>query len=215
MDWALLHAIVLLTLPVSLVVALWYAGVKLPGDGSSIKRIVGVVVLVVLINVFTHALTPWYPYWQWAIPAACAIVFVAFARRVRHRRIGSVAFLLACLLVEEHAWMVGDGYTHLAWKGFFPKSGATRAGSVLESFAKDNGDVLVPEGWLDTPGLLVPQPSESEMRYFARPDLEMHWYTKLVGFAKNSESRELAVWCPGGRISEVKDRLEVRVREKK
>jgi hypothetical protein len=120
-----------------------------------------------------------------------------------------------CLGLEEHAWMVGNEYSHVGWKGFFPTSGAKRAGSFLESFGKDNGDVLVPEGWLDTPGALVPQPSESEMRYFARPELEMRWYTNLVRFAKNSESRELAVWCPGGRISEVKDRLELRVREMK
>ena len=210
MDWALLHAIVLLALPVSLVAALWYAGVKLPGDWASIKRILGVVLLVMVIGV-----TGIRADWQWIVPGMCAIIFAALASNARARRIGTIAFLAVCVVLYHDADSPGVGYSRLSGRRLFYASGEKRAGALLEDFAKDHGDVMLSEGWLDEPGVLVPPPSKEDLHYLVRPDLDTRWYTPMVGFAKLSSTRERAVWCPGGRISEVKDRLELRVRERK
>jgi hypothetical protein len=210
MDWALFHAIVLLTLPVILVVALWYTWVKLPGDWASIKRILGVLLLVMVI-----AFAVLRADWQWIVPGVCAIVFAALASNVRARRIGTIAFLAACVVLSLDSANPGVGYSRLSGRRLFYTSGEKRAGALLEDFAKEHGDVILSVGWLDEPGILVPPPSKEDLYYLVRPDLDTRWYTPMVGFAKLSSTRERAVWCPGGRISEVKDRLELRVREMK
>lgn len=149
----------------------------------------------------TIALTPWYPFWQWAIPGLCLIFTVAVVRSDRGASFGAIAIAASGIALITHAWSFDsrDDRVRFDYRGRLSESLLDRsdARSVLHEYEFKSGkklNVSQSEGWLED---LSPESRQTiPTRFLGEPSDKYgrRWHTWLTGLLEPVGTQRLGIW---------------------
>ena len=217
-----LHAIVLIALPLGTVALLFAVRRRAPKDIEALIATVVAGTLVLAARTFKHRCNSGQPYTQWALPGLClwVILLIVADRTFRAGCAAVIAFAMAALcwhfmgLVHEPGW-TGDPNGMRAMAQNRPKVMIREAEEFLASKAAED-PIDYPAGWLsELPPIKVAEITY-ELYLGKCPGVGVYtscWHSKITGLyrARAGTSRDL--WYFGGPIKDAKGRIVVKERQ--